>query len=109
MSPEVLSDSIYNEKTDIWALGITAIELAEGEPPFSHQHPFRAIYSIQTHPPQGLTHPHRWSPEFNAFIKTCLTIDYKLRPTAEVLLSQPFISKISFFSIESSPDQDESN
>jgi serine/threonine kinase 4 len=52
MSPEVLSDSIYNEKTDIWALGITAIELAEGEPPFSHQHPFRAIYSIQTHPPQ---------------------------------------------------------
>ena len=51
MSPAVLSDSIYNEKTDIWALGITAIELAEGEPPFSHQHPFRAIYSIQTHPP----------------------------------------------------------
>ena len=51
MSPEALSQSIYSFATDIWALGITAIELSEGEPPYSHQHPFRAIYTIQTHPP----------------------------------------------------------
>ncbi len=57
MSPEILSQSLYTEKTDVWALGITAIELAEGQPPYSHQHPFRAIYSIQTHPPKGLLSP----------------------------------------------------
>ncbi len=61
MSPEILSESLYSSKADIWALGITAIELAEGQPPYSHQHPFRAIYSIQTHPPQGLQKPENWS------------------------------------------------
>lgn len=46
MSPEVIKHSKYNQKTDIWSLGITAIELAEGEPPYSHLHPFRAMFAI---------------------------------------------------------------
>lgn len=82
MSPEILSQSVYTIKADIWALGITAIELAEGEPPYSHQHPFRAIYSIQTHPPQGLEKSENWSREFNDFIKKCLTINYEKRLSA---------------------------
>lgn len=92
MSPEILANSIYNEKSDIWALGITAIELAEGEPPYSHQHPFRAIYSIQTHPPQGLSKPDQWSKSFNSFVRDCLTLDYKARPTAQMLASHEFIA-----------------
>lgn len=46
MSPEVIKNSKYNFKTDIWSLGITAIELAEGGPPYSHLHPYRAMFAI---------------------------------------------------------------
>jgi serine/threonine kinase 4 len=50
MSPEVLSNSEYNKKTDIWSLGITAIEMAEGEPPYSHINYVRAMFVIQKKP-----------------------------------------------------------
>ena len=46
MSPEVLSNNRYDEKTDIWSLGITAIELAEGDPPYSNIHPIKAMFAI---------------------------------------------------------------
>jgi serine/threonine kinase 4 len=46
MSPELISKSKYNSKTDIWSLGITSIELAEGSPPYSHIHPVRAMFAI---------------------------------------------------------------
>ena len=93
MSPEVLSDSEYNKKTDIWSLGITAIEMAEGEPPYSHINYMRAMFVIQKNPAQGLTQPEKWSPEFNNFIKRCLTVDPKRRPTAKELNFDPFILK----------------
>jgi len=57
MSPELLHSKKYNFKTDIWSLGITAIEMAEGEPPFSHMHAYRAMFAIKTNPPKGLTTP----------------------------------------------------
>ena len=93
MSPEVLSNSEYNKKTDIWSLGITVIEMAEGDPPYSHINYMRAMFVIQKKPAQGLTLPEKWSPEFNAFVKRCLTLDPKCRPTAKELLLDPFISK----------------
>lgn len=93
MSPEVISNSKYNKKTDIWSLGITAIELAEGEPPYSHIHPFRAMFAIKSHPPQSLTDPSRWSDEFNSFVSKCLTIDPKQRPGALEMMNHPFIKK----------------
>jgi serine/threonine kinase 4 len=68
MSPEVINNSKYNFKADIWSLGITAIELAEGEPPYAHMHPYRAMFAIKSRPPQGLTEPQRWSTEFNLFV-----------------------------------------
>ena len=89
----------------MWALGITAIELAEGQPPYSHQHPFRAIYTIQTHPPENLSKPEEWSQEFCNFVKKCLIIDHLKRPSVEVLLSHPFIIQNELApSKESSPE-----
>lgn len=93
MSPEVLSQSDYNKKTDIWSLGITAIEMAEGDPPYSHIASMRVMFIIKNKPAQGLTNPDKWSSEFNNFIKKCLTIDPKRRPTAKELLLDPFIAK----------------
>mmetsp|Transcript_7812 Transcript_7812/g.14973 ORF Transcript_7812/g.14973 Transcript_7812/m.14973 type:complete len:460 (-) Transcript_7812:3891-5270(-) len=93
MSPEVISKSTYNKKTDIWSLGITAIEMAEGEPPYSHIHPVRAMFVIQKNPPRGLTEPHKWSAEFNDFVTKCLIVDPKQRPTAKELLIHPFVRR----------------
>ena len=91
MSPEVISKNKYGKKTDIWSLGITAIELAEGEPPYSHIHPIRAMFVIKNNPPRGLTQPEKWSPQFNNFVQRCLTINPKERPTARDLLQDEFI------------------
>ncbi len=93
MSPEVIKRSEYNKKTDIWSLGITAIEMAEGEPPYFHIHPIRAMFVIANKPAQGLSDPKQWSPEFNSFVSLCLKIDPKHRPTAAELLAHPFILK----------------
>ena len=93
MSPEVIARSLYNKKTDIWSLGITGIEMAEGEPPYSHIHPVRAMFVIQKNPARGLTEPHKWSNEFNDFVRKCLTIDPKQRPTAKELLIHSFIRR----------------
>lgn len=86
MSPEVISKHKYNSLTDIWSLGITAIELAEGQPPLSHMHPVRAMFVIKSNPPQSLTDPEKWSKDFNDFVSSCLRINVDERPSATQLL-----------------------
>jgi serine/threonine protein kinase len=94
MSPEVIERSEYDFKTDLWSLGITCIEMAEGEPPNSDIKPLRAMMQIVTNPPQGLSEPEKWPDEFCNFVKLCLSkADH--RPTAESLLKHRFIQKFS--------------
>lgn len=93
MSPEILGRNKYTNKTDIWSTGITAIEMAEQEPPYSKYFTMVAMKKIKENPPKGLTNPEKWSPEFNDFVQQCLLVDCDRRPDAETLLKHSFMEK----------------
>ncbi|KAJ1511363.1 Serine/threonine-protein kinase 4, partial [Coelomomyces lativittatus] len=84
---EVIQEVGYTTKADIWSLGITCIEMAEGHPPFHNIHPMKAIFLIPSQPPPRLTHQEKWSPPMHQFVSWCLTKDPDQRPTASTLLS----------------------
>ncbi|NXT56412.1 MYO3A protein, partial [Pluvianellus socialis] len=99
MAPEVIAceqqlDSSYDARCDAWSLGITAIELGDGDPPLADLHPMRALFKIPRNPPPTLQQPELWSPEFNDFINKCLTKDYEKRPTVSSLLQHDFVKQI---------------
>lgn len=91
ISPEVIQEIGYDTKADIWSLGITAIEMAEGRPPHADMHPMRAIFIIPTESPPALKHPNEWSQEFNDFIAHCLVKKPEERTAAEELLHHEFV------------------
>lgn len=72
MSPEVIQESAYDYRADVWSLGITAIELAEGEPPLADVHPMRAIFLVASREPPTLRDISAWSRELVHFIGICL-------------------------------------
>nr|CDJ93460.1 Serine threonine protein kinase-related domain containing protein [Haemonchus contortus] len=92
MAPEVIEEIGYDTKADIWSLGITAIEMAEGRPPYADIHPMRAIFMIPTKPPPTFKKPDEWSDEFNDFIKQCLVKKPDDRKTASQLVEHRFIA-----------------
>jgi len=90
MAPEI-SSTKYTTKVDIWSLGITAIEMAEGKPPYAELNHARAMHLIRQNSPPTLVNRTNWSPDFVSFVESCLIKDPQARPTAEDLLKHPFI------------------
>ncbi|XP_037390628.1 mitogen-activated protein kinase kinase kinase kinase 3 isoform X3 [Pygocentrus nattereri] len=98
MAPEVAAverKGGYNHLCDIWAVGITAIELAELQPPMFELHPMRALFLMtkSNFQPPKLKDKVRWSNNFHNFVKLSLTKNPKKRPSAEKLLQHPFVSQ----------------
>ncbi|XP_078794995.1 TRAF2 and NCK interacting kinase b isoform X12 [Oryzias latipes] len=95
MAPEVIAcdenpDATYDFKSDLWSLGITAIEMAEGAPPLCDMHPMRALFLIPRNPAPRLKSK-KWSKKFQSFIESCLLKSHSQRPSTEQLLKHPFI------------------
>nr|ALR88659.1 serine/threonine-protein kinase 3-like 092 [Saccoglossus kowalevskii] len=99
MAPEVIQEIGYDCVADIWSLGITALEMAEGKPPYADIHPMRAIFMIPTKPPPTFRNPEKWSEDFIDFVLQCLVKNPSERPSASRLLQHPFIKNAASASL----------
>uniref|UniRef100_A0A1I8GPK7 non-specific serine/threonine protein kinase n=1 Tax=Macrostomum lignano TaxID=282301 RepID=A0A1I8GPK7_9PLAT len=99
MAPEMVtvverqSARCYNSKVDIWSLGVLVLEMLEGEPPYLHELPVKAIYLIQTKGKPDYKDPANMSAELTNFLDQCLSVDPEQRPTARELLEHSFLAK----------------
>ncbi|GMT34406.1 hypothetical protein PFISCL1PPCAC_25703 [Pristionchus fissidentatus] len=99
MAPEVIAcdenpEATYDSRSDLWSLGITCLEMAEGHPPLCDMHPMRALFLIPRNSPPRLKRGRKWSKKFESFIETVLVKDYHQRPYTDQLLRHSFIRDV---------------
>uniref|UniRef100_A0A667GGN1 Mitogen-activated protein kinase kinase kinase 19 n=1 Tax=Lynx canadensis TaxID=61383 RepID=A0A667GGN1_LYNCA len=91
MAPEVINESGYGRKSDIWSIGCTVFEMATGKPPLASMDRMAAMFYIGAH--RGLMPPlpEHFSENAVDFVRVCLTRDQHERPSAAQLLKHSFL------------------
>jgi len=92
MAPEVVKTKEYDEKVDVWSLGIMTIEMIEGEPPYLNEEPLKALFLIATNGTPKLKKPELLSISIKKFLSICLCVDVKYRASTDELLQHEFLN-----------------
>ena len=102
MAPEIINGQGYDEKVDIWSIGILAFELAEKQVPVEGKNKIEVLAMVINQPSPTLKEPSRWSVDFHDFIGKCFEKIPSQRPSSKELLKHRFFesgSKEAFLSL----------
>eukprot|EP01116_Phalansterium_solitarium_P019532 TRINITY_DN5496_c0_g1_i1.p1 TRINITY_DN5496_c0_g1~~TRINITY_DN5496_c0_g1_i1.p1 ORF type:complete len:1067 (-),score=461.99 TRINITY_DN5496_c0_g1_i1:270-3470(-) len=98
MAPEIIANKTghepYDQKCDVWSLGITMLELAEMNPPLHEIHPMKALMMIPMRDPPTFQQPDKWTRDFKDFVNQCLVKDPAHRKNCDELLVHPFVASV---------------
>ena len=101
MAPEVVDQNVgYDQKCDMWSLGITAIELSEGNPPYYEMPSMKVLLNILNLPPPALSKYGKFSDEFFYFVHDCL----EKNPSQRITSSEALIKHSKFFAKAKGPE-----
>lgn len=94
MAPEVVKQTSYTRKADIWSLGCLIVEMFTGTHPFPNCSQLQAIFQIGNSSAKPTT-PDNASEEGKAFLRRTFEIDHEKRPSADELRLSPFLKQIA--------------